>query len=189
MTRAEFNEQVRSFSKRIRSMKTKSIKLNKADKEILLYSFYFALRYEDKSKLNKQVMNRIREAEKCLMHRGEKGYDHDKALRKAARKMGWTKGKVGKQPRHHPEKDWAIISHFRAIKDFSPEVSRKKAIEQVFEEFGLENIEYESKEKFIQRLSKKYPDGLTEEQANSFAPDPDHYFEDLDIMIDELITD
>ena len=93
------------------------------------------------------------------------------------------------QPRFHQEKDWAIISSFRAIRDFSPEVPREEAIKQVFKEFGLERIEYKSKERFIQRLSRKYPDELTEEQAKILAPDPDQYFEDLDIMIDELITD
>jgi len=189
MTRAEFNKKVRSFSKRILSLKTSSIKLTKSDKKILLYSFYFALRYEDKSKLIEQVMNKIRDAEKCFMRKGEQGYDHEKALRKAAIKMGWSKGKGGKQPRFHQEKEWAIISSFRAIRDFSPEVSKKEAIKQVFKNFGSENIEYKSKEKFIQRLSRKYPDELTEEQVNFLAPDPDQYFEDLDIMIDELITD
>ena len=189
MTRAEFNRKVKSFNKRILSLKTSSIKLTKSDKEILLYSLYFALRYEDKSKFIERVMNNIRDAEKCFSRKGEQGYDHEKALRKAAKKMGWSKGKVGRQPRFHQEKDWAIISNFRAIRDFSPEVSRKEVINQVFKKFGLENIEYASREKFIQRLSRKYPDELTEEQAKILAPDPDQYFEDLDIMIDELITD
>jgi len=189
MTRAEFNKKVRSFNKRILSLKTSSIKLTKSDKKILKYSFYFALRYEDKSKLIERVMNKIRDAEKCFTLKGEQGYDHEKALRKAAIKMGWSIGKVGRQPKFHKEKEWAIISNFRAIREFSPEVSRKEAIKQVFKNFDLENIEHESKEKFIQKLSRKYPDGLTEEQADFLAPDPDQYFDDLDIMIDELITD
>ena len=46
---------------------------------------------------------------------------------------------------------------------------------------------YDRREKYIKRLEKKYPDEITEEEANSLAPDPDRGFEELDRMIHELI--
>jgi NCAIR mutase (PurE)-related protein len=102
--------------------------------------------------------------------------------------MGWSKKKTGKQPRFSPKKEKAIIDHFRAIRTFFPEVTRAKALEQIYEEDdSLKKIQPENREKSIQRLTKAYPRELSEEEANAIAPDPDRFFEDLDIMIHELI--
>ena len=102
--------------------------------------------------------------------------------------MEWSKNKTGKQPRLSPEKERAIIDRFRAIRIFSPEVTREKVLEQMYEEDdSLKKIQPENREKSIQRLTKAYPRELSEEEANAIAPDPDRFFEDLDIMIHELI--
>ena len=188
MKRSEFNHKVRLLTKRILSSKTLSIRLTNPDKKILLYSFYFALRYEDEIKRIKQVQNKISDAEACFADKGKPDYDHKKALRDASKIMGWSKKKTGKQPRFSPKKERAIIDHFRAIRTFFPEVTRAKALEQIYEEDdSLKKIQPENREKSIQRLSKAYPRELSEEEANAIAPDPDRFFEDLDIMIHELI--
>ena len=188
MKRSEFNQKVRSLTKRILSSKTSSISLTKHDKDILLYSFYFALKYEDKIKRIKQLQNRISDAEACFADKGESGYSYDKSLKKAGIKMGWSKGNIGKQSRFSPEKERKIIDKFRSIRAFNPDASWKEAIERVYKLFELDGIEYESKDRQIRRWSKKYPDKLTNKEANDMAPDPDQLFEDLDIMIHELIT-
>jgi len=188
MTRLEFNKKQRPLMKRIMSSGNSPIRFTKSDRNILLYSFYFALRYEDKIKRIKQLQNRISDAEACFADKGKPDYDHKKALRDASKIMGWSKKKTGKQPRFSPKKERAIIDHFRAIRTFFPEVTRAKALEQIYEEDdSLKKIQPENREKSIQRLTKAYPRELSEEEANAIAPDPDRFFEDLDIMIHELI--
>ena len=216
MTRSEFNKKVRTLIKRVASPKTASIELTKSTKYILLLSFYFAIRYEDLLRHSREMSEKINKAEECFRQKGEKveededEYCHEKALRKAAKVMGWTKGSEGKQSTLHPDKERTIISHFRILRAFSPETSRKDAIEQTYRAFDLE-VEHEEKKKpfknaisqdkekerikakndrrrkNIERLEKKYPDEITEEEANSLTPDPDRGFEELDRMIHDLI--
>ena len=188
MTRLEFNEKQRPLMKRIMSSGNSPIRFTKSDRNILLYSFYFALRYEDRNKWVEQEMDKIKDAEQCFDSKGYPNYSYDKSIKKAGIKMGWSKGNVGKQSRFSQEKERKIIDTFRNIKAFDPDISRKEAIERVYKLFGLDEIEYASKDRQIRRWSKKYPAELTEKEANSLAPDPDQLFEDLDIMIDELIT-
>ena len=188
MKRSEFNQKVRLLTKRILSSKTLSIRLTKPDKKILLYSFYFALRYEDRNKWVEQEMDKIKDAEQCFDSKGYPNYSYDKSIKKAGIKMGWSKGNVGKQSRFSQEQERKIIDTFRNIKAFDPDIARKEAIERVYKLFVLDGIEYASKDRQIRRWSKKYPAELTKKEANSLAPDPDQLFEDLDIMIDELIT-
>ncbi len=209
MTRPEFNKKVRALIKRVASPKNASIKLTKQTREILLYSFYFAIRYEDSIRHSREMSEKINKAENYFKKKGEKDkkgkdiYDHEKALRKAAKVMGWTKGNVGKQSTRHPDKERTIISYFRMLRAFSPETSRRDAIEKTYEEFKLDGddaghkslkedaieAKYDRREKDIRRLEKKYPDEFTEEEANSLAPDPDRGFEELDRMIHDLIID
>ena len=189
MTRLEFNEKVRSLMKRISSSKSLSIELTKSEKEILIYSFYFSVRYDDQKKWAHELADKVSDAENCFKRKGEPEYDHEKALRKAANIMGWTDEKKGKQPTHHPDKERRIINSYRMIRGFFPRITKKDAIEKVYKDFNLEEIEYESKEKRIKRLETKYPIKKTDEEANSLEPDPDWQFEDLDMMIKDLITD
>ena len=216
MTRPEFNKKVRAFIKQVASPKNASIKLTKQTREILRYSFYFAIRYEDLQRHSREMSEKINKAESYFKKKGEKDkkgkdiYDHEKALRKAAKVMGWTKGSEGKQSTLHSDKERTILSYFRMLRDFFPEISRKDAIEQTYRAFDLE-VEHEEKKKpiknaisqdkekerikakddrrrkNIERLEKKYPDEITEEEANSLAPDPDRGLEALDRMIHELI--
>jgi hypothetical protein len=207
MTRPEFNKKVRTLIKRVASPKNASIKLTKQTREILLYSFYFAIRYEDSIRHSSEMSEKINKAEECFRQKGEKveededEYCHEKALRKAAKVMGWTKGSEGKQSTRHSDKERTILSYFRVLRAFSPETSRKDAIEKTYKNFKLEGddaghkklkgevieAKYDRREKYIKRLEKKYPDEITEEEANSLAPDPDRGFEELDRMIHELI--
>ena len=141
---SEFNQKVKSLKKRILSLKTSSIRLTKPDKDILLYSFYFALRYEDEIKRIKQVQNRISDAEACFADKEKPGYDHKKALRNASKIMGWSKKKTGKQPRFSPKKERAIIDHFRMLRTFPPRVTRDQALEQTYKDYSLKEIFPES---------------------------------------------
>ena len=188
MKRSEFNQKVRFLTKRILSSNTSSVRLTKSEKDTLLYSFYFALRYEDEVKFSKQLQNKINAAEACFADKGESGYSYEKSLKKAGIKMGWSKGNIGKQSRFSSEKERKIIDKFRCIRKLDPCISWKAAVEKTYKLFKLDEIEYESKDRQIRRWSKKYPDDLTNEEANVLAPDPDQFFEDLDIMIHELIT-
>ena len=190
MTRSEFNKKVRSLKKRTVSSKNSSLKLTKTTKEILLYSFYFALRYEDLVSYSRGVSEKINKAENCFKGKGKPNYDHKKALAKANKIMGWSyEGKSGKKPQYHPETERSLVSEFRAFRAFSPKVTRAKILEEIYEEHGLKEVEPESKEKRIQRWSQKYPRELNEDEISFLAPDPDTDFADLDIMIHELITD
>ena len=116
MTRPEFNKKVRTLIKRVASPKNASIKLTKQTREILLYSFYFAIRYEDSIRRSREMSEKINKAENYFKKKGEndkKGkdiYDHEKALRKAAKVMGWTKGSEGKQSTRHSDKERTIKS-------------------------------------------------------------------------------
>ena len=101
---------------------------------------------------------------------------------------GQLNHKKAKEQAQKELKEKAIIDHFRAIRTFFPEVTRAKALEQIYEEDdSLKKIQPENREKSIQRLTKAYPRELSEEEANAIAPDSDRFFEDLDIMIHELI--
>ena len=55
MTRPEFNKKVRTLIKRVASPKNASIKLTKQTREILLYYFYFAIRYEDSIRRSREI--------------------------------------------------------------------------------------------------------------------------------------
>ena len=190
MTRSEFNKKVRSLKKRTVSSKNSSLKLTKPTKEILLYSFYFALRYEDLVSYSRGVSEKINKAENCFKGKGKPNYDHKKALAKANKIMGWSYGeKSGKKPQYHPETERSLVSEFRAFRAFFPKITRAEILEEIYEKRVLEHIQPESKEKRIQRLSQKYPRELNEDEMSSLAPDPDTDFADLDIMIHELITD
>lgn len=66
MTRLEFNKKQRPLMKRIMSSGNSPIRFTKSDRNILLYSFYFALRYEDRNKWVEQEMDKIKDAEQCF---------------------------------------------------------------------------------------------------------------------------
>jgi hypothetical protein len=190
MTRSEFNKKVRALKKRTVSSKNSSLKLTKPTKEILLYSFYFTLRYEDLLNYSRKMSGKISKAENCFKGKGKTNYDHKKALAKANKIMGWSnEGKGEKKQKYHPETERSLVSEFRATRTFLPKFTREEILEQIWEEHSLKDIEPESKEKSIQRLSQKYPRELNEDEISSLSPDPDTDFADLDIMIHELITD
>ena len=190
MTRSEFNKKIRALKKRTVSSKNSSLKLTKPTKEILLYSFYFALRYEDLLCYSRKMSERVSKAENCFRGKGKPNYDHKKALAKANKIMGWSyEEKSGKKPQHHPETERSLVSEFRAFRAFFPKVTRAEILEEIYEDHGLKEVEPESKEKRIQRWSQKYPRELNEDEISFLAPDPDTDFADLDIMVHELITD
>jgi hypothetical protein len=190
MTRSEFNKKIRSLKKRTVSSKNSSLKLTKPTKEILLYSFYFALRYEDLLNYSRKMSGKISKAENCFKGKGKTNYDHKKALAKANKIMGWSyEEKSGKTPQYLPETERSVVSEFRTIRAFFPEITRADVLEKIWEEGELEQIQPGSKEKRIQRWSKKHPRELSEDEISSLSPDPDTDFADLDIMIHELIID
>ena len=73
MTWSEFDKNVRLLKKKLLSSDPQAFKLNKSDKKILLYSFYFACRFGSLNNSYKKMIDRELRAEKCFYDKNHQG--------------------------------------------------------------------------------------------------------------------
>jgi hypothetical protein len=90
------------------------------------------------SKVHNNLVQKVTDAESCFMDKGLPGYDHNKALRKSAKTLGFSSPGKGKQKRFSGFTEWRIKNDYETL--IEQGTDKKSAIKQIKEKFDFNSL-------------------------------------------------